>query len=75
VLGLSDGTSVNIAIPDGFDGVAFAARLCASGMTTYIELRTMSIRQVYEVALLVDWQDMTTTKANLIARRRQKRNV
>lgn len=32
----------------------------------------MSIRQVYEVALMADWQEMTTTKANVIARRRQK---
>lgn len=32
----------------------------------------MGIRQLYEVALMVDWQDLTTTKANLIARRRQK---
>ncbi len=73
MLGLSDGTSVSISIPDGFDGVAFASRLCASGMTTYSELRTMGIRQMYEMALMADWQELTTTKANLITRR-QRRN-
>jgi hypothetical protein len=41
-------------------------------MVTYNDLHAMSIRRVYEVALLVDWQEMTTTKANIIARRKQK---
>ena len=45
--------------------MSFFSRLCKSGMLDWSRIVDMTMRQCYEIALMVDWQEMTERKANL----------
>lgn len=56
---------MSVSIPEGYESVAFFSRLCKSGMLQWVDIKNMTMRQCYEIALMVDWQDMSERKANL----------
>jgi hypothetical protein len=66
---LVDPSTVSVEIPEGFETVAFFSRLCRSGMVSWADVERLSMRKCYELALMVDWQEMSQHKANLTAAR------
>ena len=73
-LGLSDGISsieekdaVQVETPKGFESVAFFSRLCKSGMITWADIKAgkVSVRDCYEIALMIDLDELCNKKARL----------
>ncbi len=52
--------------------MSFFSRLCKSGMVSWGDITSgkVGIRQCYEIALMIDWQDMSGQKANMVAAQR-----
>jgi hypothetical protein len=59
---------VSVDIPAGFESVSFFSRLCRSGMVSWLDITSgrVSVRRCFEVALMIDWQEMSERKANII---------
>jgi len=54
-----------VEIPKGFESVSFFSRLCRSGMCSWSDIKTgrITITQCFELALMIDWEEMAEKKA------------
>ena len=67
---VESGNSVGISIPvpEGWEVRSLAARLVKEGYTSYFELKQGSIKDVFEMLLLLEWNDYAQAYAEQLAK-------